>query len=80
MYGFWRREASRKGAELAKSFLSPRRVHGLADQERRIRALTRPEFLHPSAVDLRNVEVPLLIDAEAVDAPEAARKISPDTE
>src|SRR5262249_4927571 len=43
-----------------------------------IDALSRPEFLNASAVDLRDVEVAFLIHTETVYTPEAAGKIAPD--
>ena len=58
--------------------LLPRRVDGLAYQERRIRARPRAEFLHAAAVDFCCIEVAFLIDAETVDAPESAGEIAAD--
>src|SRR5882672_10823323 len=54
----------------------PSRVDRLADQGRRIGAGARTEFLEASGVDLGDVEVPFLIGAHAVHAPERAREIA----
>src|SRR5438477_4144221 len=56
---------------------SPRRVHGLADEKRRVRARSRAILLRTSAVDLGDVEVARLIDGEPVHAPEPAGEIAP---
>jgi len=46
--------------------LLPGRVHVLADQIRWIRALPRTELLHAAATDRREIQVLLLIHADAV--------------
>ena len=55
----------------------PRRVHRLADQERRVRAGPRAVLLRASAVDFGDVEVAGLIDGEPMHAPESPGEIAP---
>src|SRR5712692_5922901 len=57
--------------------LFPRRVKWFADQIRRIRSWPRSELLRSPIVHFGSVEIPVLVDAESVHSPEAARKISP---
>src|SRR5436190_2375422 len=60
-----------------RPILSPSRIDLLTDQEIRIHALTRREFLHAAGIDFGNVEISFLIDGKTVHAPEAAREIAP---
>src|SRR5687767_9391694 len=56
--------------------LLPGRVDRLADQSHRIRARARAELLEPPGVHLGDVEVPFLVGAYAVHAPERAGEIA----
>ena len=53
--------------------VTPRRAHRLAYQYRRIGALTRHELLRPAAPHVGDIEAAVLIHAELVRAPQAAR-------
>src|SRR5579883_1081507 len=55
----------------------PSRIDGLADEEFRVGAGTRGELLRAAVIDFRDVEIALLIHAEPVHSPEAAREITP---
>src|SRR4029079_12828207 len=57
----------------ARWSVRPAALHGgTADYPRRLDAWLRPELLRTSDVDVRGVEIPLGIDVELMDAPEAA--------
>src|SRR6202163_3252842 len=64
-----------EGASPRRALL-PGGVDRLADQRRRSGAGARTELLEAPGVDLRDVEVPFLIRAHAVHAPERAREIA----
>ena len=66
------RGALRTGAGPASVRLLPGRVHVLADQVRGVRALPGAELLHAAATHRSEVQVLLLIDADAVHAPQRA--------
>src|SRR5262245_29450153 len=57
--------------------LFPGAINGLAHEKRGIRASAWLVLLRAAGVDFRRVEVPFLIDAEAVHAPHAAGEIAP---
>src|SRR5262249_5345689 len=54
----------------------PSRVEGLADQRCRIGTGPRTEFLETSGIDLRDIEVALLVGGNAMHAPKCAREIA----
>ena len=58
--------------------LLPGGVDRLADQEGRVDALTRPEFLHAARIHFGDVEIAVLIDRESMHAPETAGEVAPD--
>src|ERR1700688_3773002 len=62
---------------IQRECLFPRRVNRLADHICCIRSRTRSELLHAAVIHFGDVEIPVLVDAESVHSPEAARKISP---
>src|ERR1700679_2708202 len=66
-----------------KSFVShlfPGRVDWFTHQKRRVHSRSGPEFLDPSCIHFRDVEVAFLVHAKSVNSPEAARKIAPRSE
>ena len=67
---------ARRSMRPGPGVLFPRRIHRRSDQERRIGALARTEFLEPSAPNLGDVPVALLIDARAVHVEERAGKVA----
>src|SRR5437763_1007049 len=67
---------STKRSALIDGRLLPGRINGFADQERLVHALARCEFLHAAAVHFGNVEVAVLVDAEAGHSPESSRYIA----
>src|SRR5438309_8593849 len=70
----WRKKRAHPG--LQKRLL-PGRIDWLADQELGVGAGARSELLRAAIIDFGDVEVPFLIHAEAVHAPEASREIAP---
>ena len=71
--------------ELTSAGLQIRRVppvnllrcpHALADEERRIRARSRPEFLRAAVIDFGEIEIALRIHAHSVHVPQRARPIA----
>src|SRR4051812_26090959 len=58
--------------------LVPRRVDRRPDEERRIGARPRLELLHAAVADLRNVQIPLLVDARRMRVEELARCVAED--
>src|SRR5579864_2052639 len=69
--------AAREDQKKPSRRLFPRRVHRLADHERRIRARSRSELLGTTGVHFGYIEISLLIHAESVYSPETAGEISP---
>src|SRR5580692_510034 len=55
--------------------LFPRGVNGLADEQLRIRALARAEFLRAAIADFGDVEIPFLVDAHSVRIEQASRPV-----
>src|SRR6266849_2604532 len=57
--------------------LFPLRVEWFANQKSRVRAGARAELLCATTINFRDVKIAFLIDAHAMDAPEASGEIAP---
>jgi hypothetical protein len=62
-------------ADVDQRPLLPRRINWLADQEGRICALARAEFLRAAVANFGDVEIAFLIDAHSVRVEEASGPI-----
>src|SRR5579872_143403 len=58
------------------ALIFPGGVDGLGYYKRRIRSCLRSEFLYAPVIHLGQVEVSVLVNAQAMNAPESARKIA----